>query len=245
MRRVAMIFAAGLGTRLFPITKDIPKALAQVNGKTLLEYAIMYVASFGFHDIIINTHHFSDKIESFLKDKSFENLHISISYEEKLLDTAGGLAFASHFFLPDDLILLYNVDILTNMDIEKMIVLHQNSNSDISLAVQSRKTSRYFLFDGDKKLQGWVNKLTKELIINQNVNQVSLDELAFNGIHLWNYNILRNLNNVEKISLTPFYLNKMSELVITGFEVGSNNYWFDCGKLETLEQASTFLLNNI
>lgn len=244
MRRVAMIFAAGLGTRLFPITKDIPKALAKVNGKTLLEYAIMYVASFGFHDIIINTHHFPDKIESFLNNKSFENLHISISYEEKLLDTAGGLAFASHFFLPNDLILLYNVDILTNMDIEKMIELHQNSNTDISLAVQSRKTTRYFLFDGDKKLQGWVNKVTNELIINQNVNQVSLDELAFNGIHLWNYKVLSNLISAEKLSLTPFYLNKMSELKITGFEVGSDNYWFDCGKPETLEQASTFLLNN-
>jgi len=135
----AMIFAAGLGTRLYPITKDRPKAMAEVNGITLLEHNIRFIAAQGFDEIIVNVHHFADKVIDFLKAKNNFGLNIEISYEKELLDTAGGLAKAAGFFDNEDF-LLYNVDVVSNIDLQKMLAHHQQNKAIASLAIRQRET---------------------------------------------------------------------------------------------------------
>ncbi|OIP00633.1 MAG: hypothetical protein AUJ98_07285 [Bacteroidetes bacterium CG2_30_33_31] len=235
----AMIFAAGLGSRLMPITKDKPKALAIVAEKSLLERAINYISDAGFTDIIINTHHFSEKIIEFLNTHHFDNVNISLSYEVELLDTAGGLAQAKYFFDSDEDILLYNVDIITNLDLQKFINFHKFNHADISLAVRNRNTSRYFLFNQNNRLVGWRNKLTFEEIIYDS-NSINLNELAFSGIHIISPKILNLLGKIKKWSLTTFYLEIASSQKILAYQ-DNNSYWFDCGKIETLNAASEYL----
>lgn len=241
MRRKAMIFAAGLGTRLFPITANKPKALAEVNGITLLEHAINYLRSFGFTEIIVNTHHFAEKVHEFVDCQSFENCQISISHEDVLLDTAGGLKKAEWFFSPDDLILLFNVDILTNVDLNAMIDFHNRSKSLITLLVQNRDTSRYLLFDERLSLQGWTNIKTGELKPDSLDDFSALKKMAFNGIHIVNYEVLKWIPENIKLSLVPFYLDNLTNISIHGFPMYNENYWFDCGRIETLEAAGDYL----
>lgn len=245
MSKKAMIFAAGLGTRLYPITSDRPKALAEINGVTLLENAISYVSSFGFNEIIINSHHFAEKINEFFEQKKFPNIDIQISYEDILLDTAGGLSKAAYFFKPEDEILLYNVDVVTNININEMMEFHKKSKSDVSLAVQSRQTSRYFLFNKNYQLKGWTNELNGEVKPSFISNIAEYNKLAFSGLHILNYKVLGLLGESKKHSLTPFYLENLDEILISGYEVSENKYWFDCGKPDTLKAASEFLKNNI
>ena len=233
-----MIFAAGLGTRLYPITKDKPKALAPLGKITLLENAINYLSKYGFNDIIINTHHFSDKVFDFLHNNPFSNIKIHISHEEVLLDTAGGLTKAAPFFDERDF-LIYNVDIVTDIDLGKMLEFHKLNHADITLAVQKRNTSRYLLFDESKRMQGWINKATGEKILGVKEDSV-LDEMAFGGIHIMSPTILPLLGEIRKWSLIPFYLQIAEKQRIMGYEVGENNHWFDCGKPETLAMATHY-----
>lgn len=242
MKKIAMIFAAGLGTRLYPITLDKPKALAEVNGITLLENAIAYLSKFGFNDFVINTHHFAEKIENYIRNSHFKGINIHISYEEKLLDTAGGLALAAKYFHADDLILLYNVDIVTQLNLNLFIDDFIRSNSDISLAVQSRNTSRYFLFGTKMRLFGWKNIKTGEKIVSTSIDIISLKALAFNGIHLIKPTVVDQIGKPIKKSLTPFYLEQMQNLIISGFKISDDEVWFDCGKVESLNAASSYLV---
>jgi len=236
----AMIFAAGLGTRLYPITKDKPKALAPLGNITLLDNAIQYLSSFGYNEIIINTHHFADKIADYLKSKVFEEVKIEISHEEYLLDTAGGLAKAAKFFDNEDF-LIYNVDIVTDIDLNKMLASHKETNADITLAVQNRKTSRYLLFEENNRMVGWINKATNDKILCIE-NTSELQELAFGGIHIMSPKILPLLGEERKWSLIPFYLQIADKQKIMGFEVDARTHWFDCGKIDTLKKAEEWYL---
>jgi NDP-sugar pyrophosphorylase family protein len=233
----AMIFAAGLGTRLYPITKDRPKAMAEVNGITLLEHNIRFIAAQGFDEIIVNVHHFADKVIDFLKSKNNFGLRIEVSYEKELLDTAGGLAKAASFFDDEDF-LLYNVDVVSNIDIQKMLAHHQQNKAIATLAIRQRETSRYLLFDENNHLAGWRNKTTGEEIVVRTKGDFS--EYAFSGIHIISPKMLPLLGDIRKHSLTPFYLEIAKENTIAGYE-HNTDAWFDCGKPETLAQAANYL----
>ncbi len=244
-----MIFAAGLGTRLYPITKDRPKAMAEVNGITLLEHNIRFIAAQGFDEIIVNVHHFADKVIDFLESQNNFGLKIEVSYEKELLDTAGGLTKAAVFFDDEDF-LLYNVDVVSNIDLQKMLAHHQQNKAIATLAIRQRETSRYLLFDENQHLAGWRNKSTgEELLVSTRsrapqrettTDSVSLREFAFSGIHIISPQMLPLLGKVRKHSLTPFYLEIAIEHTIAGY-VHNDDAWFDCGKPETLEQASNYL----
>ena len=234
-----MIFAAGLGTRLYPITKDRPKAMAEVNGITLLEHNIRFIAAQGFDEIIVNVHHFADKVIDFLKSKNNFGLKIEVSYEKELLDTAGGLAKAADFFEDEDF-LLYNVDVVSNIDLQKMLAHHQQNKAIASLAIRNRKTSRYLLFDKDYHLAGWRNKSTGDKILVGKQGLDNLHDFAFSGIHIISPKMLPLLGEIRKHSLTPFYLQIAKEKTIAGY-VHNDDAWFDCGKPETLAQAETYL----
>jgi NDP-sugar pyrophosphorylase family protein len=245
----AMIFAAGLGTRLYPITKDRPKAMAEVNGITLLEHNIRFIAAQGFDEIIVNIHHFADKVIDFLKSKNNFGLNIEVSYEKELLDTAGGLAKAADFFDDEDF-LLYNVDVVSNIDLQKMLAHHLKNKAIATLAIRQRETSRYLLFDENHHLAGWRNKSTgKEILVGlhgsgalvRTHGRASLKrEFAFSGIHIISPKMLPLLGDIRKHSLTPFYLEIAKENTIAGYE-HNTDAWFDCGKPETLAQAANYL----
>ena len=235
----AMIFAAGLGTRLYPITKDRPKAMAEVNGVTLLEHNISFIAAQGFDEIIVNVHHFADKVVDFLKSKNNFGLKIEVSYEKELLDTAGGLAKAADFFDDEDF-LLYNVDVVSNIDLQKMLDHHQQNKAIATLAIRHRETSRYLLFDDNNHLTGWRNKSTGEEILVGAYGRTPLREFAFSGIHIISPKMLPLLGEIRKHSLTPVYLEIAKENIIAGYE-HNTDAWFDCGKPETLAQAANYL----
>ena len=234
----AMIFAAGLGTRLYPITKDRPKALAEVNGITLLEHNIRFIAAQGFDEIIVNVHHFADKVIDFLESKNNFDLKIEVSHEKELLDTAGGLAKAVDFFDDEDF-LLYNVDVVSNIDLRKMLAHHQQNKAIATLAIRQRETSRYLLFDENYHLAGWCNKSTGDEIL-VGMDHAHLRDFAFSGIHIISPKMLPLLGEIRKHSLTPFYLEIAKSNIIAGYEHNADA-WFDCGKPETLAQAANYL----
>ena len=234
----AMIFAAGLGTRLYPITKDKPKALAPFLNMSLLAYNLKFLANSGITEFVINTHHFADKIEEYLKQNDNFGFNISLSYEEILLDTAGGLANAAHFFKNNDDILLYNVDVISNIDIKKMYQFHKESNSMATLAIRNRDTSRYLLFDNSDRLVGWRNINNKdEIWCNKYIDNAN--QFAFSGIHWINNSLIKELK-FEKLSIIPFYLEMGKNNIIMGYK-HDNNYWFDCGKIESLKAAEDYI----
>jgi len=157
-----MILAAGLGTRLKPLTDTRPKALVELNGRTLLEITLTRLQSFGITEIIVNAHHFADQIESYLKSKNNFGLQLTISCEDELLDTGGGLKKAAWFFQQNDShrdepFVLHNVDVLTNIDLHAMRKFHDSQNALATLAVQTRETSRPLLFNAENQLAGRIN----------------------------------------------------------------------------------------
>ena len=235
----AMIFAAGLGTRLYPITKDKPKALAPFASTTLLAYNLQFLASEGVSEFVINTHHFWQKISEYLEQNNNFGLNITISHEEILLDTAGGLAKARKYFGENEDILLYNVDVICNIDIQKMYSYHKAHKASATLAIRKRATSRYFLFNNQNLLKGWVNKNTQEVKSCQE-DISDFEEYAFSGIHIINTDLIKDIKQ-EKKSITPFYLQEACSKTIIGYKHNDDS-WFDCGKIETLKKAESSIL---
>ena len=163
-----MIFSAGLGTRFKPWTDNHPKALALVNGKSLLQRNVEYLQQFGIYDVIINVHHFADQVEEILKKNNGWGSHYQISDErDLLLDTGGGLLKAKELFTPGETFITCNVDILTDLDINQLLAFHNKNKSLISFGVTDRKTSRYLLFDDKDQLCGWRNIKSGEEIISR------------------------------------------------------------------------------
>lgn len=230
-----MVFAAGLGTRLYPLTKDRPKALVEIEGKTLLETVIQRIIDAGIHEIVVNVHHFSQLVKDFLADHPFD-AEIRVSDESDfLLDTAGGLKFAEPLFENADHILLHNVDILSDININNLISNHIQSEALATLAVRNRKTSRYLLFDHETmRLHGWENVKTgerKEPLPCDNCIQ-----LAFSGIHVVHREIMRYIPPQQKLSLTPQYLDLASNHLIKGY-LHMEGSWMDVGKYDDLVKA--------
>ncbi len=231
-----MILAAGLGTRLKPLTDSTPKALIKIKNKTLLELQIKKLKAEGFDQIIINVHHFADLIKDYLKKNNYFNSLIEISDEsEKLLDTGGGLKKAAHFFSDGKPFLVYNVDILSSINLKQFIEFHLSSSSIITLAVQNRKSSRKFLFDTDMTLQGWTNEKTGERIISKGDGN-EIHSYAFSGIQVIDPQLFKYFPNKDVFSLVDLYLSAAKQEKINGY-VHNDDDWMDLGKIENLNKA--------
>ena len=233
----AMIFAAGLGTRLKPFTDEHPKALFLVNRKTLLDRNVEYLKKYGITNIIINLHHFGDQIKSHAAKNNNWGINICFSDEsEELLDTGGGLIKAVGFFGETENFILYNADILTNLNLDKMIAFHLQKSPIATLSVADRKSSRYFLFDHESQLCGWENVGTGALKIKQKRNEYI--QRAFSGIHIVNNAMLSTRVEIQKFSITDWYLDICADNTILGFEEPGAEF-VDVGKMESIEKAES------
>ncbi|MDR1699547.1 MAG: NTP transferase domain-containing protein, partial [Prevotellaceae bacterium] len=181
----AMIFAAGLGTRLKPLTDNKPKALVEIAGKPLLEHVINKLTAAGFNEIIINVHHFADQIIDFVKQKNNFGVRLEISDERQmLLDTGGGVQKAAWFFDDGKPFLLHNVDILSDINLQTLYANHLETGAEATLAVNSRVTSRYLFFDRTMRMRGWTNETTGEIKPPGTEIDKTWEKLAFSGIHV-------------------------------------------------------------
>ena len=244
----AMILAAGLGTRLRPLTDNRPKALVEVGGRTLLEITLARLRSFGITDVIVNTHHFASLVPEYLERNKNFGMNVAISHEEILLDTGGGLKKAAYFFLEksgnsDEPFLLHNVDVISTIDLGRMLQFHTDHHPLATLAVQERKTSRYLLFQQDSKLCGRRSgpDSTIELVRpSQNVQA-----LAFCGIHIISPRFLSMLTEEGAFSIITSYL-RLAALgqKILGFRAGEY-YWRDLGTPGNVAQAAEDLQQRI
>ncbi len=227
----AMILAAGFGTRLKPLTNNKPKALIEIRGKTLLEIAINKLKQEGFTDIIINVHHFANQIIDFLQENNNFNINIQISNEsEILLNTGGGIYNAKWFFENEKEFLVYNVDIISDINLKELYNFHIKSNAIATLAVKNRKTSRQLLFDKDKNLCKWKNVINGEEKISRTTNS-ELFPFAFSGIHVIDTSIFNLIKERGEFSIIDVYLRLAAEYQIKYYN-HKNTSWKDMGKYE-------------
>ena len=240
----AMILAAGLGTRLRPLTNDRPKALVEVAGRTLLEITLCRLASFGIREVIVNVHHFADMVVDYLKKHDNFGMHVEISREEILLDTGGGLKKAGRFFLQggaeaEEPFLLHNVDVISTIDIRRMLHVHQKSEALATLAVQDRKTSRYLLFDENNWLCGRRPASDGRAEIVRPSAQ--LQALAFSGVHVISPRFLALMSEEGVFSIITTYLRLASQGEKIGLFRADGYYWRDMGKPENITQVAADL----
>ncbi len=237
----AMIFAAGQGSRLKPLTSYCPKALVRVAGKPLLEMALRKMEGLGVQKTVVNVHHHSSQIFDFLKTFHSPKMEVLISDEpEELLDTGGGLLKARGLFDPQTPILIFNVDIITNADLKAFIDAHLQGESLASLMVKSRKASRYLLFDEDMQLAGWRRAGgDEEILIHP---EQTLKPFGFQGIHIVNPAIFELMDEQAqlKFPIVPFYLKLARNYPVMGRE-SPDATWFDIGTPQKLARAEAFL----
>jgi NDP-sugar pyrophosphorylase family protein len=236
----AMVLAAGLGTRLRPLTDDRPKALVEVAGRTLLEITLARLRTFGIHEVIVNVHHFADKVVEYLNAHDSFGMRIEVSREEILLDTGGGLKKAAWFFLEDshrdEPFILHNVDVLSTIDLPRMVQFHNQNQVLATLAVRDRETSRYLLFDEQSALCG--RRLGRDLTAEIVRPTPQVQPLAFSGIHVVSPRLLPLLTEGGVFSIVTSYLRLAGRGErILGFR-DDEYYWRDLGKLENIRQAS-------
>ena len=229
-----MLFAAGLGTRLKPFTDNHPKALATVNGKTLLEHNIRYLQRYGIYEVVINVHHFADQIEKILKDNNNFGSVVSISDErDMLLDTGGGIKKASSFFEWARPVVVMNVDVLTNLNLKNLIEAHQSNDVIATLAVMKRNSSRQLLYDEHMLLCGWANNQTGAQRIAREA--IWLQPFAFSGIQVISPAIINAPFN-GKFSIIEVYLHYAKEHLIKGYD-HTGDIFIDVGKPESIIEA--------
>lgn len=236
----AMIFAAGLGTRLKPLTDTIPKALVPVDGMPLLELQLRRLKFFGFEEVVVNVHHFADKVIEFLKSCEGIGIEILVSDErDELLETGGGLMKASPLFSEADDVLVMNVDVLSNINLAELLENHRSTDALATLAVRNRETSRYLLFDQNLRMCGWKNVKTGEEKISRIVED-SVQQLAFSGIQVLSQRIFDLIKRSGKFSIIDSYIELSSNQPINAF-VHDQDIWMDVGKPENLNQAADLL----
>ena len=230
----AMIFAAGMGTRLQPFTDNHPKALAQVNGVPLLERNIKYLQSYGINDFVINIHHFGGQILAFLAENDNFGANIEISNEsDELLETGGGLLFAKRFLENEKNFLIMNVDILTDLNITNFINIHELKGGMVTLAVSDRESTRKLMFNDKMYLKGWKNLITNKKTVVGGI--FKLRELAFSGGHCVNSEIFTKITRTGKFSIMDEYLDMMKDDIIIGYQHTAN--LIDVGKPESVAEA--------
>ncbi|SJZ33816.1 nucleotidyltransferase family protein [Sediminibacterium ginsengisoli] len=234
----AMIFAAGLGSRLKPWTDHHPKALAVVNGKSLLQRNILYLQQYGITEVIVNVHHFAGQVIAAVENAQGWGSRITFSDETaEVLETGGGLQKAAWYFEGESSFVVMNADILTDMDLGAMISTHNTGNAMATLAVSDRSSSRYFLFNEAQELKGWQNVKTGEQrpegILEQ---QPALKPKAFSGIHVISTAIFPQIKQQGKFSMVDVYLSLMNAYPIRSFD-HTGALLIDVGKPESLEKA--------
>ena len=253
----AMIFAAGLGTRLKPLTDTMPKALVRVGGEPLLKHVIMNLRNEGFTRIVVNVHHFASQIVDYLNANANFGLDIAISDETgMLLDTGGGLRRARHLFSPSEPILIHNVDILSDTPLRTLYA--SGHGHDATLLVSRRQTSRYLILDDDMRLWGWTNILTREIrsphkeLISLSGREIAHDFLspethtplhlyAFSGIHTFSPSLFPIMDTwPERFPIIDFYLSACATHDIRG-TLSADLHLLDVGKLDTLASADAFV----
>jgi len=242
-----MILAAGLGTRLRPLTDNRPKALVQIAGHTLLEITLSRLRTFGISEVIINVHHYSDMIIEYLKRNDDFGMHIVVSREQVLLDTGGGLKKAAYFFLEDSnsaeqAFILHNVDVISTIDFRRMVQFHTENRALATLAVQDRKTSRYLLFDEQLQLCGRRSG-SEEAELVRSSQQVRA--LAFSGVHVISPRLFQMMTEQGAFSIITSYLHLAAEgEQILAFRA-DDYHWRDVGKPDNVVQAAWDLKHNV
>jgi len=244
----AMILAAGLGTRLRPLTDHRPKALVEINGRTLLEITVLRLRSFGVREVIVNVHHFADMVVEYLKANGNFGMQIEVSREDLLLDTGGALKKAAHFFRDKDAgslaepFLVHNVDVLSNIDLARVVQFHSESQALATLVVQDRQTSRYLLFDDQLQLCGRQTGNNQPELVRE---CQKVQALAFSGIHVISPRLLSMLTEDSAFSVITAYLRLAAQGErIMAFHA-DEYYWRDLGKPENVAQAAQDLKNKV
>ena len=238
-----MIFAAGLGTRLKPYTDTQPKALVELGEKTILEGVISKLKNAGVRELVINVHHFSGQIIQYLQNHHYFNLKIHISDESDfLLDTGGGLKKASPLLQGKEPVILYNVDIFSDIDLKKIIAFHRAENALATIVVRQRKTQRYLMFDSTMQLTGWKNTASGETKISLPEAFKNAIPMAFSGIHIVNPEIFPLILHNGKFSIIDVYLDLAKKHRIVGY-CDNSGFWMDLGKPEQLMEANRMVKN--
>ena len=231
----AMIFSAGLGRRFKPWTDQHPKALAPVNGKSLLQRNIEYLQKYGITDVVVNVHHFADQIKEAIKKNNGWGSNVIVSDETKqVLETGGGLLKARGLLESSEPFVTLNVDILTDLNLNKLFEFHTKRQPLISFGVTSRETSRYFLFDENDRLCGWRNTKTGDEIIS--VSKPSLIQKAYSCVVIFQPEVFGLIKQTGKFSLTETYLDLAKDNLILGFD-HSGDKLVDVGKPESVAIA--------
>ncbi len=242
----AMILAAGLGTRLRPLTDNRPKALVEIAGRTLLEITLSRLLAFGIREVIINVHHFADAILDYLKTNDNFGIHIEVSREDVLLDTGGGLKKAAYFFLEDskrlsEPFILHNVDVISTIDLRRMVQFHTENQALVTLAVQDRETARYLLFDEQLKLCGRRRGQETELVRSSKQVQA----LAFSGISVISPRLFAMMIEEGVFSIITSYL----RLAAHGENIlafrADEYYWRDLGRPDDVVRAAQDLKQKV
>jgi N-acetyl-alpha-D-muramate 1-phosphate uridylyltransferase len=233
----AMIFSAGLGSRFKPWTNSHPKALVPINGKSLLQRNVEYLQQYGIRKVIVNVHHFAGQVIDAVKQNDGWGSEIIISDEtNELLETGGGLLKAKDLFNENERFITCNVDILTDLDLGKVITFHAKHNPLISFAVTDRKTSRYFLFDEDNRLCGWRNvKTGEERIV---IQKPGLIEKAYSCVVVFEPEIFSLVHFSGKFSLVEVYLKLAADHLILGYDHTGDRF-VDVGKPESIAIAES------
>lgn len=239
----SMIFCAGLGTRFKPWTDTHPKALALVNGKSLLQRNIEYLQSFGIRDVVANVHHFAEQVEQAIVENDGWKSNVLVSDErEVVLETGGGLLKAKDLFIPGQPFVTCNADILTNLDINKLITFHKENKALISFGVTNRQSSRYLLFDESNRLCGWRNTKTGEERIS--IPKEGLIQKAYSTVVVFEYDIFRLMEEKGfsgKFSLIDVYLSLAAEYLIMGYD-HSGDKLVDVGRPESVAVAEALFI---
>lgn len=238
----AMIFAAGLGSRLKPLTDNTPKALIPVNGKPMLEYIILKLKNAGFDQIVINIHHLGEQIIDFLEANNNFGIQINISDErDYLLDTGGGIKKAARFLEGNEPFLVHNVDIFSDIDLKQLYDHHLKVNSLATLLVSKRNTSRYLLFNNENKLCGWRNHETGEVkSFYPHFDPAQYNEYAFSGIHILSPKIFDWMEEwTGKFPIINFYLSICAKANVQAYPA-EQLHLLDIGKPESLTKAENF-----
>lgn len=241
-----MIFAAGLGTRLKPLTDNMPKALVPLRGIPMIERVMRRLVDAGFNDITVNVHHFAGMIVDFIERNNGFGATVHISDEsDRLLDTGGGILKARRWLDGDGPFLVHNVDIMTDIDLRQMYRHHIDTDNDATLLVSSRETSRYLLVDGNRQLQGWMNVKTHQVLPEGfTYDHTRYSPVAFGGVHVLSprlFDALEQFSTDPKFSIIPFYLSACRHYAIKGYTPSAPYRWHDIGKPETLAQAASDL----
>ena len=231
-----MIFSAGLGTRFKPWTDLHPKALAPVNGKSLLQRNVEYLQQYGIKDLVVNVHHFADQLtDAVKKDNGWGSIIIISDERDELLDTGGGLVKAKELFKKDQRFITCNADILTDLDLNKLISYHEEKKALVTVAVTDRKTSRYLLFNEQNRLVGWRNKSSGEEKIPVQTNN-KIFEKAYSCVAVFEYEIFSLVPFKGKFSLIDVYLALAKDHLIMGFDHTGDRF-VDVGKTESISAA--------